>query len=58
MKDKSAKHLFWPSYLIESNKIEILKKALQVANFNKTFAEKPFGKGNAADKIASFLNKL
>ena len=46
------------NYIVGAQKGEILDKAAQVVSVKKDFSEKPYGNGNAAFEIATFLKNL
>lgn len=46
------------NYIVGARKNVILKRADNISNSNMNFKEKPYGSGNAAFKIATFLNNL
>lgn len=46
------------NHLVGADKQRILKKAHEIKNTNPGFLEKPYGEGNAAEKIALFLKEI
>lgn len=45
------------NFMVGANREKIEQKALEIANNRGNFNEKPYGEGNAAEKIASYLKK-
>ncbi len=43
--------------MVGASKERILQQAYEVSNKNSTYQEKPYGQGDAAEKIASYLKK-
>ncbi|SHF45150.1 UDP-GlcNAc3NAcA epimerase [Mariniphaga anaerophila] len=46
------------NHLVGAEKNKILEKATELQNSILNFAEKPYGNGNAAEKVASFLKEM